>query len=86
MLANRLDQNDDGFPQPVTDPVVREAILAAMQLRVHEAQMEAMAQLAGLLPPPPTTRAAAVLRRRASLHGRHAGLHRLPPRAAHQAA
>lgn len=76
MLVNLLDQNDDGFPSPpVTDPIVRERIIAWYAQQVYDARMEAEAMLAGLLPPPPPNPSALACLRRAQLrstqHPRH---------------
>lgn len=68
MLVNRLDQNDDGFPEPVTDPLVIENITAAYVQAVYEAKLELRARLAGTLPPPVPNRAALALLSRCRLH------------------
>lgn len=54
-------------PVPLTDPVLRESVIAAFALAVYEARLEAEARLAGLMPPPSPSRAALRLMRRMRL-------------------
>lgn len=57
----------EATPLPVTDPVVREDIIAAHLLRVYESRLEMEAQLAGLMPPAPPSLPAQVLSQRIRL-------------------
>lgn len=54
-------------PSPVTDPVIREDIIAAHLLRVYESRLEMEAQLDGLMEPPAPSLPAQVLLQRVRL-------------------